>query len=72
MGQMASIPIKTAQPERLQRLVFEQYRIEVPVMRHDAYTFLRYSINGFNTGQDLDQLYAALQHIMATTDFIST
>lgn len=71
MGQMASVPVKTTQPERLQRLLFERYRIEVPVMRHDSYTFLRYSINAFNTQTDLDRLYEALQDIVATTELLT-
>ena len=32
--------------------------------------YLRYSINGYNSQEDLDVLYAALQDILATTDLI--
>ncbi|MBS1635331.1 MAG: aminotransferase class V-fold PLP-dependent enzyme [Bacteroidetes bacterium] len=70
IGQMFSIPIQTEQPEALQRLLFEVYKIEIPVMRHDARVFLRYSINAFNSQADLDRLYSALENILATTDFI--
>ncbi len=64
LGQMCSIPIKTKEPEKLQRHLFEQYQIEVPVMRQDALVFLRYSINAFNTQGDLDKLYDALGAIV--------
>lgn len=70
LGQMFSIPLKTAQPEKLQRLLFEKYKIEVPVMRHEQHTFLRYSIQAFNTQHDLDALYKAIEEIMSTTDLI--
>lgn len=63
LGQMFSIPIKTTEPEKLQRFLFENYRIEIPVMRQDKDVYLRYSINAFNTQQDLDKLYEALVEI---------
>jgi isopenicillin-N epimerase len=64
LGQMCSIPIKTTTPEKLQRHLFEQYKIEVPVTRQDEKVFLRYSINGFNTQEDLDKLYTAMEKII--------
>jgi isopenicillin-N epimerase len=60
LGQMCSMPIRTAAPEQLQRRLFEHYRIEVPVMRQDGQIFLRYSVQGYNTQEDLDRLYSAL------------
>jgi isopenicillin-N epimerase len=65
LGQMCSVPIKTAEPEKLQRLLFEKYKIEVPIPRQEQHVFLRYSINAFNTQEDLDKLYAALQEIIS-------
>lgn len=63
LGQMFSIPVKTTEPEKLQRHLFEHYKIEIPVMRQDKDVYLRYSINAFNTQQDLDKLYDALIEI---------
>lgn len=63
LGQMISIPIKSANPEKLQKHLFEQYQIEIPVMRLNESVFLRYSINAFNTQEDLDKLYTALKEI---------
>lgn len=71
LGQMCSIPINTPQPEKLQRLLFDEYKIEIPVMRHEARTFIRYSINAFNSQADLDKLYDALTEIMDKTDLVS-
>ncbi len=63
LGQMCSIPITINAPEQLQSHLFEQYRIEVPVMRQDERVFLRYSVQGYNTQEDLDRLYEALAEI---------
>jgi len=69
--QMCSIPINTPQPEKLQRHLFTQYKIEVPVMRLEQQTFLRFSINAFNSQSDLDKLYSALQEIIAQKELIT-
>ena len=70
LGQMCSIPVKTKQAERLQRLLFEKYKIEIPVMKQDELVFIRYSIQVFNMQQDLDDLYEALTEIRSETDLI--
>ena len=70
IGQMLSIPIKTNKPEELQRLLFTNYKIEVPVMKQGNNTYLRYSINGFNNQEDLDALYVAIEEIKKIGDFI--
>ena len=70
LGQMFSIPIRPLSPERLQRYLFQTYSIEIPVMRHGDNTYLRYSINAFNSQADLDHLYMALKEIIEVTDFI--
>ena len=71
LGQMFSIPITTPEPEKLQRHLYLKYKIEIPVMRHADKTYLRYSINAFNSQQDLDTLYNAIKEIMETTDLIT-
>lgn len=70
IGQMFSIPVHVEAPEKLQRYLYEKYKIEIPVMRQNDATFIRYSINAFNSQNDLDILYAALKETIATTDFI--
>ncbi len=63
IGQMISIPIQTPDSEKLQRSLFLDYKIEVPIMRQGNDVYLRYSINAFNTIEDLDALYNALMEI---------
>lgn len=70
LGQMCSMLIKTDEPEKLQRLLFEKYKIEIPVSRQDDKIFIRYSIQAFNSQQDLDILYTALTEIIKQTDLI--
>ena len=70
IGQMFSIPIKCAEPEKFQRYLFEKYKIEIPVIRQEEKSFLRYSIQVFNSQKDLDVLYAALEDVLKTTDYI--
>lgn len=63
VGQMLSVPIRTSQPEKLQQELFNIYSIDIPVMRHADKTYIRYSINAFNSQEDLDALYQALKTI---------
>ena len=70
IGQMISIPIKTTEPEILQRKLFKEFNIEIPIMRQGEDIYMRYSINAFNTVQDLEALYNALKTIIKTTDLI--
>lgn len=71
LGQMFSIPIHTKEPEKLQRHLFERYKIEIPVMRHGEKVYLRYSINAFNSQNDLDILYKAINEIMNKSELIT-
>jgi isopenicillin-N epimerase len=61
--QMFSIPIKTLEPEKLKARLFDEYNIEVPVMRAVDQVFIRYSIQAFNTSEDLDKLEEALKEL---------
>lgn len=68
--QLFSAKIKTTEPEKLYRHFFDNYKIEIPVMRHGDKVYLRYSINAFNSQQDLDTLFAAIKEIKSKTDLI--
>lgn len=70
LGQMASIPIKTDNPTELKELLYSKYKIQIPVMFLNGNTFLRYSINAYNSQNDLDILRVALIDIKLTTDLI--
>jgi|SRR5688572_3800492 len=70
LGQMLSLPIDTDEPELLQKTLFDKYKIEIPVMRHGKRIFIRYSLNGFNSQGDLDNLYEALSDIIKGTSLL--
>lgn len=69
-GQMYSAEIKTKEPEKLHDHFFEQYKIEVPVMRQGDKVYLRYSLNAFNEQSDLDKLFDAVRSIQKQTSLI--
>lgn len=60
LGQMCSSPIHCSEPEKLQRCLFEQYRIEVPVMRQADAVYLRFSVQAYNSQEDINRLAEAL------------
>jgi isopenicillin-N epimerase len=62
-GQMSSLKIKTSNPESLKHMLYTRYKIEIPIMPHGDDVFIRFSLNGFNTEQDLDVLFAALSDL---------
>lgn len=59
-GQMAPIPVRCADAEALRQRLFEHHRIEVPVTRHGPHSFVRASVQAYNTPADLDALVDAL------------
>lgn len=70
LGQMASVPVKTDKPAELKAILYDKYKIQIPVMPLNENIYIRYSINGYNSQEDLDKLYKALEEIIATTDLI--
>ena len=66
IGQIFSIPINSKEPLALKALLFNKYKIEVPIMPHNDMLFIRYSIQAFNTHEDLDVLYDAMKDIIET------
>lgn len=63
IAQMFSSEIKTKNPKELHDLLLEKYKIEIPIMVHGNKSFIRYSINAFNSQKDLDLLFTALKKI---------
>jgi len=68
--QLLSMAINTSEPDKLHALLYEKYKIQVPVMQHGDKVYLRYSINAFNNQEDLDILAAALIDIKSTSNLI--
>jgi len=70
LGQMASIPIRTEKPMELKELLYSKYKIQIPIMPLNGSIYMRYSINVYNSQEDLEVLYLAITDIIDTTDFI--
>lgn len=71
LGQMCSIPIHTSKPAELKDVLFNKYRIEIPVMNLNGNIYIRISTHVYVSQADIDALYSALEEIIATTDLIS-
>jgi isopenicillin-N epimerase len=70
LGQMASIPVRTKHPLELKNLLYDKYQIQIPVMPLNDKIYIRYSMNAYNSQEDLDILYKAIQDIIETTNLI--
>ena len=68
--QLFSAPINTSEPEKLKAHLYQEYKIEIPVMRQNDKVYLRYSINAFNNQEDLDKLFASIIKIKKDTHLI--
>lgn len=63
IAQMFSAEINISNPELLHDLLLNQFKIEIPVMLENGRWFIRYSINAFNSQEDLNTLFYALEQI---------
>ena len=70
IGQMVSVPIRTTQPETLQKCLYQDYKIEVPLMRQGEDIYIRYSIQVFNTRENLEHLLSSLTSLRKKGELI--
>lgn len=73
IGQMFSIPIKTADPILLKEQLYNKYQIEIPVFLNQKDVFIRFSYQAFNSDEDMECLFRALIELKrnGTIDFVS-
>ncbi len=66
-GQMRAIPIPRTDVarEELQRRLWDDYQIEVPIVDWQDHRFVRISIQAYNTPRDVDRLVDALTQILS-------
>ena len=64
-AQMAVIPVPAMDAAELKNRLFDDYRIEVPVTTHGGQTFIRLSLQAYNTQDDADALVEAVREIYA-------
>jgi isopenicillin-N epimerase len=62
-GQMVVLPVPVMNAELLKETLFNRYRIEIPVTTHKGRLFVRLSLQGYNTREDVETLLQALRQI---------
>jgi isopenicillin-N epimerase len=66
-AQMAACPLPPCDGPELHRRLYDEFAVEVPVVSWQGRTFVRISVQGYNTGVDLDTLVAALGVLLPAT-----
>jgi isopenicillin-N epimerase len=62
-AQMVAIPVRTTDAEALRHALSEQHHIEVPVTQHGGRSFVRLSVQAYNTQADVEALVSALAQL---------
>lgn len=63
-GQMCAIPLPPCDVTELQRLLYDEYHVEVPVHEWDGHPYVRISIQAYNSAEDVDRLIAGLSRLL--------
>lgn len=65
-AQMASMPLPVPVEEApaLQRRLYDEFAVEIPLMRWNGRTLLRISVQAYNTAGDVDMLLRALERVL--------
>ena len=63
-AQMASIPLPPCDAHALQRRLYDDFAVEVPIIDWHDRQFVRVSVQGYNTQPDIDALIEALRDLV--------
>lgn len=63
LGQMCSIPIRTDNPIQLKEILYNDYKIEIPVMQRGNENYLRISYQVYNSPEDLQYLKETIKKL---------
>lgn len=66
IGQMCSLSIQCQDPIALKRKLYDDHQIEIPIMSHGKHVFIRFSIQAFNTAEDMEKLHLALMQLRSS------
>jgi len=64
MAQMAAFPLPPCEAEVLQRRLYDEFSIEIPIVDWNTRQFARISVQGYNTRADVDALLDALRVLL--------
>lgn len=62
--QMAIAPLPNVDPLALKRMLYDEFRVEVPITAWRDKFFVRVSIQGYNTREDVDTLIKGLKELL--------
>ena len=63
-GQMGIVPLPPCNPDVLKARLYDEYRVEVPVIQWGDQQFVRISVQGYNSREDIDALVDALRVLL--------
>lgn len=63
-SQLSALPLPPCDLDALKRRLYDEYRIEIPVIRWNDRHCVRISVQGYNTQADVDTLIAALCQLL--------
>ncbi len=62
--QMAAFPLPACDGETLQRRLYDEFAVEIPIITWNSRPFVRISVQGYNTPADVDALVEALARLL--------
>jgi isopenicillin-N epimerase len=67
---MGTIPIPLVRDlAELKRRLYADYRIEIPVIDWNGHHYLRLSVQGYNSAQDVDALINAMAELLPSMQY---
>lgn len=63
-GQMVAAALPDCDPGELKRRLYDDYRVEVPIITWENHHYVRVSFQGYNTSEDADALVNALGKLL--------
>lgn len=67
-AQMVTIPLPPCDRERVKTRLYDEFRIEVPIIEWNERQFVRVSVQAYNTRADVDALIDALPKVVHASD----